>query len=206
NLRNVKRIVSPAVAMVVAFVALPGFQETIVGRNEARTPASHPRMPNAPDDPLLAPFRFRSIGPASMGGRIDDIAVSETDPSIIYVGYAVGGVFKSENNGTPCLPVFEEYATASIGDIAIHPTNPDIVYVGTGEANNRQTSSFGDGIYNPTDGGRTSQNVGLRETQTIARIVIDPRNPETVYVAVPGNLFGPNKERGVYKTMDGGKS
>ena len=141
-----------------------------------------------------------------MGGRIDDIAVSETDPNIIYVGYAVGGVFKSENNGTTWRPVFEEYATASIGDIAIHPTNPDVVYVGTGEANNRQTSSFGDGIYKTTDGGRTFQNVGLRETQTIARIVIDPRNPETVYVAVPGHLFGPNKERGVYKTTDGGRS
>ena len=98
-------------------------------------------------DPLLTSFRFRSIGPASMGGRIDDIAVSESDPNVIYVGYAVGGVFKSKNNGTTFEPVFDTYGTASIGDIAIHPTNPDIVYVGTGEANNRQTTSFGDGIY-----------------------------------------------------------
>jgi photosystem II stability/assembly factor-like uncharacterized protein len=207
-LRNVTRILSPAVTIVVALVALPGFQETIVGRNEAQTPepVSQPRMINASDDPLLAPFRFRSIGPASMGGRIDDIAVSETDPNIIYIGYAVGGVFKSDNNGTTWQPVFEEYGTASIGDIAIHPTNPEIVYVGTGEANNRQTSSFGDGIYKTTDGGRTFRNVGLRETQTIARIVIDARNPETVYTAVPGHLFGPNKERGVYKTTDGGRN
>src|SRR4029434_5313928 len=164
------------------------------------------RMINQSTDALLKALRFRSIGPASMGGRIDDIAVSESDQSIIYVGYAVGGVFKSENNGTTFAPVFETYATASIGDIAIHPTNPDIVYVGTGEANNRQTSSFGDGIYKTTDGGRTFQNVGLRETQTIARIVIDPRNPETVYVASPGHLFGPNPERGIYKTTDGGKT
>ena len=172
----------------------------------AQSVANEPRMINASSDPLLAPFRFRSIGPASMGGRIDDIAVAETDPNIIYLGYAVGGVFKSENNGTTWEPVFDQQPTASIGDIAIHPANPAIVYVGTGEANNRQTSSFGDGIYKTTDGGRTWQNLGLRETQTIARIVIDPKNPETVYVASPGHLFGPNKERGVYKTTDGGKS
>ena len=157
-------------------------------------------------DPLLGVFKFRSIGPASMGGRIDDIAVSESDPNIIYLGYAVGGVFKSENNGTTFEPVFETYSTASIGDIAIHPTNPNIVYVGTGEPNNRQTTSFGDGIYKTTDGGKTFTNIGLKDTQSIARIAIDPKNPETVYVASPGHLFGPNAERGVFKTTDGGKS
>src|SRR6184192_2684390 len=161
---------------------------------------------NQSDDPLLANFRFRSIGPASMGGRIDDIAVSESDPSIIYIGYAVGGVFKSENNGTTFEPVFETYPTASIGDIAIHPTNPNIVYIGTGEANNRQTTSFGDGIYKTTDGGKTFTNIGLKETQSIARIVIDPKNPETVYVAAPGHLFGPSPDRGIYKTTNGGKT
>ncbi|HTK29977.1 MAG TPA: hypothetical protein VL309_10515 [Vicinamibacterales bacterium] len=161
---------------------------------------------NASKDPLLAPFRFRSIGPASMGGRIDDIAVSESNPSVIYIGYAVGGVFKSDNNGVTFEPVFQTYGTASIGDIAIHPTNPDIVYVGTGEANNRQTSSFGDGLYKTTDGGKTFTHLGLAETQTIARIVIDPRNPDTVYVASPGHLFGPGPDRGIYKTTDGGKT
>ena len=163
-------------------------------------------MINASVDPLFRPFRFRSIGPASMGGRIDDIAVSESDPNTIYIGYAVGGVFKSENNGTTFSPVFTEYSVASIGDIAIHPTNPNIVYIGTGEPNNRQTSSFGDGIYKTTDGGKTFTNMGLKEVQSIARIVIDPRNPEVVYVASPGHLFGPNPDRGVYKTTDGGKT
>jgi len=102
--------------------------------------------------------------------------------------------------------VFDEQPTASIGDIAIHPTNPNIVYVGTGETNNRQTTSFGDGLYKTTDGGATWTHLGLRETQTISRIVIDPKNPETVYVAVGGHLFGANAERGIYKTTDGGKT
>src|ERR1700755_1552651 len=107
---------------------------------------------NQSSNALLAPFRFRSIGPASMGGRVDDIEVAPSDPSTIYVGFATGGVFKSDNNGTTFLPVFETYNSASIGDIAIHPTNPNIVYVGTGEANNRQTTTFGDGIYKSEDG------------------------------------------------------
>jgi photosystem II stability/assembly factor-like uncharacterized protein len=170
------------------------------------TGGSAPPMINQSDDPVLGAFHFRSIGPASMGGRIDDIAVSESDPSIIYVGYAVGGVFRSTTNATSFEPVFQTYGTASIGGIAIHPTNPNIVYVGTGEPNNRQTASFGDGIYKTTDGGKTFTRLGLAETQTIARIVIDPKNPETVYVASPGHLFGPNPERGVYKTTDGGKT
>src|SRR5206468_2011383 len=148
----------------------------------------------------------RSIGPASMGGRLDDIEVSLSDPNVIYIGYAVGGVFKSVNNGVSFEPIFQTYTTASIGDIAVHPTNPDIVYVGTGEPNNRQTSSFGDGLYKTTDGGKTFSHIGLRETQTIARIVIDKTNPEVVYVASPGHLFGANTERGIFKTTDGGKT
>lgn len=168
-------------------------------------PVAEP-MINQSSDPLLKPFRFRSIGPASMGGRIDDIAVSESNPNIIYLGYAVGGVWKSENNGTTFTPVFDTYEVGSIGDIAIHPTNPNIVYVGTGEPNNRQSSSFGAGMYKTTDGGKTWQYIGLRETQTIARVVIDPRNPEVVYVAAVGHLFGPNPERGVYKSPDGGRT
>jgi len=172
----------------------------------AAAPEQRPPMINASTDPMLTPFRFRSIGPASMGGRIDDIEVSLTEPSTIYIGYAVGGVWKSENNGTTFNPVFDTNTVASIGDIAIHPTNANIVYVGTGEANNRQTTTFGDGIYKTTDGGKTFQNIGLKDTQSIARIIIDPKNPETVYVASPGHLFGPNPERGVFKTTDGGKT
>lgn len=163
-------------------------------------------MINRSPNPLLANFRFRSIGPASMGGRIDAIDAVERDPRIIWIGYAVGGVFKSTNAGTTFRPVFEQYGSASIGDIAIDQNNPDIVYVGTGEPNNRQTSSFGDGIYKTTDGGRTFTHLGLRETQTIARVVLHPRNSDIVYVASPGHLFGPNPERGVFKSTNGGRT
>jgi hypothetical protein len=161
---------------------------------------------NRSANPVLADFRFRSIGPASMGGRVDDIEVAPSNPSIVYVGFAAGGVFKSTNNGTTFEPVFERYGSASIGDIAIHPTNPDVVYVGTGEPNNRQSSTFGDGVYKTTDGGKNFARVGLAETQTIARIVIDPKNPEVVYAAVPGHLFGSSPDRGVYKTTNGGQT
>jgi photosystem II stability/assembly factor-like uncharacterized protein len=163
-------------------------------------------MINRSANPLLSNFRFRSIGPASMGGRIDDLAVYEKDPRIIWIGYAVGGIYKSINAGTTFEPIFEEYGSASIGDIAMDQNNPDIVYVGTGEANNRQSSSFGDGMYKTTDGGKTFTHIGLRETQTIARVVLDPRNSNTVYVAATGPLFGPNADRGIYKTTDGGKT
>jgi photosystem II stability/assembly factor-like uncharacterized protein len=170
------------------------------------TPSPTPTPINWSSDPMLKRFVWRGIGPASMGGRIDDIAAVEGNPYIYYVGFATGGVWKTVNNGTTFTPIFDTYSTASIGDIAIAPSNPDIVWVGTGEPNNRQSSSFGDGIYKSTDAGKTFAKMGLESSQTIARIVIDPKDPNIVYVAVLGHLFGPNKERGVYKTTDGGKT
>ncbi|HMY75284.1 MAG TPA: hypothetical protein PLQ88_25925, partial [Blastocatellia bacterium] len=166
-----------------------------------------PKPPiNQSNDPLLKNFVWRSIGPASMGGRIDDIEAVESNPFVYYVGYATGGLWKTVNNGTTFEPIFDTYSTASIGDVAICQSNPDIIWVGTGEANNRQSSTFGDGIYKSTDGGKSFTHMGLKETQSIARVVIDPKDPNTVYVAVLGHLFAPNKERGVYKTTDGGKT
>ena len=205
TLQRLIRAAIPLVALPYFFASVASQGQQGGGQGSAGSPQGPP-MINQSDDPLLSGFRFRSIGPASMGGRIDDIEVAPSDQNIIYIGYAVSGVWKSENNGTTFEPVFDTYSVASIGDIAIHPTNPNVVYVGTGEANNRQTSSFGDGIYKTTDGGKTFQHIGLRETQTIARVVIDPKNPETVYVAALGRLFGPNPERGVYKTTNGGKT
>ena len=155
---------------------------------------------------MLKPFVWRAIGPANMGGRVDDIAVVESDPSIIYIGFATGGIWKTTNNGTTWIPIFDTYPVSSIGDIAIAPSNPDIIYVGTGEPNNRQSSSFGAGVYKSIDGGKSFQDIGLKDTQSIGRIVVHPKDPNIAYVAALGHLFGPNQERGLYKTTDGGKT
>jgi len=201
NLRSMRIFMVLSLAFCLALSNLAALAQGFQG-NQAP-----PKPPiNQSDDPLLRGFVWRSIGPASMGGRIDDIDVVESNPSIIYVGFATGGLWKSINNGTTWEPIFDTYTTASIGDVTICQSNPDIIWVGTGEPNNRQSSSFGDGVYKSTDGGKTFTNMGLKETQTIARIVIDPKDPNTVYVAALGHLFGPNKDRGVYKTTDGGKT
>ncbi|HEY1422461.1 MAG TPA: hypothetical protein VGF20_03340, partial [Candidatus Acidoferrum sp.] len=151
-------------------------------------------------------LEFRELGPAIMGGRIDDFAVVESNPSIVFVGVASGGVWKTTNNGTTWEPVFDKQGVSTIGDIAIAPSDPSIVWVGTGEPNNRQSSSWGDGAYKSLDGGKTWQRMGLVATRHIGRIVIHPRNPDVLYVAALGHLWGPNPERGVYKTTDGGKT
>jgi photosystem II stability/assembly factor-like uncharacterized protein len=155
---------------------------------------------------LLPGLQFRSIGPAIMGGRIDDIDVVESNPHIIYVATASGGLWKTVNNGTTWAPLFDNESHSSIGDVTIAPSNPDIVWVGTGEPNNRQSSSWGNGVYKSMDGGKTWENMGLNDSHHIGRIAIHPLNPEVVYVAAAGHLWGANKERGLFKTTDGGRT
>jgi photosystem II stability/assembly factor-like uncharacterized protein len=151
-------------------------------------------------------LKMRAIGPAIMMGRIDDLAVVESDPKTIYFGAATGGVWKTTDAGMTWKPLFDKEPNMSIGALAIAPSNPSVVWVGTGEANNRQSSSWGDGVYKSTDGGHTWSHMGLDDTQAIGRIVVDPTNPEVVYVAALGHLWGPNEERGLFKTTDGGKT
>ncbi|HZT76960.1 MAG TPA: hypothetical protein VFA27_09900 [Vicinamibacterales bacterium] len=161
------------------------------------------------DPALVSALRWRSIGPAATGGRVDDFAVARVPgaPDAIYVGTASGGVFKSTNQGTSWTPVFDGVdAMMSIGDLAVAPSNASIVWAGTGEANNRQSSSWGDGVYRSTDAGKTWTAVGLKDTRHIGRIVIHPTNPDVVFVAAQGHLWGPNDERGVFRTTDGGKT
>jgi len=161
--------------------------------------------PEAAPDPIEI-MRWREIGPAVVGGRVSDLAVNESDPRIFYVGTATGGVWKTTNHGTTWTPIFTDQTTSSIGDVTLAPSNPNIVWVGTGEPQNRQSSPWGDGVYKSTDGGRTWSHKGLSETLHIARIRIHPRDPDIVYVAAVGGLWGPNPERGVFKTMDGGET
>ena len=161
------------------------------------------------DDTLFAGLKWRSIGPANHGGRTVDFAVAlrPEAPDVIYAATASGGLWASSNEGTTWEPVFDEVdGLLSIGDVAVAPSNPNIVWVGTGEANNRQSSPWGDGVYVSVDGARSWQHVGLKETRHVGRIVIHPTNPDVVYVAAVGHLWGPNEERGVYRTTDGGES
>jgi photosystem II stability/assembly factor-like uncharacterized protein len=155
---------------------------------------------------LFKGLRFREIGPANMGGRVDDFAVVDSHPSTIYAGFASAGVWKTVNNGTTWTPVFDNEAVSTIGDLALAPSDPSILYLGTGESNNRQSSSWGNGVYKSVDAGRTWKHLGLGETHHIGRIVVHPTNPDIVYVAATGRLWGPNKERGIYKSTDGGKT
>ena len=127
-------------------------------------------------------------------------------PQVIFVGAASGGIFKSVNSGTTWKPVFDRAGTMlSIGDLAIAPSDENIVWAGTGEPNGRQSSSWGDGVFKSVDGGETWTHSGLRETHHVGRIVIHPRNPDVVFVAALGRLWGPSPERGLYRTRDGGK-
>lgn len=155
---------------------------------------------------LLDGLQWRCIGPANMGGRIDDFAVVESDSDIIYTATASGGLWKTVNNGVTWEPVFDGQSTSTIGDVTVAPSSPDIVWVGTGEPNNRQSSSWGDGVYKSEDAGRTWKNMGLKDSHHIGRIVVHPQNPDVVYVAALGRLWGPNKERGLFRTTDGGRT
>ena len=150
-------------------------------------------------------LKFRSIGPAVMGGRIDAVAVVEDEPSIIYIGTASGGLWKSTNMGTTWTSLFDGHNTSSIGDVALSHSDPDAVWVGTGEPNNRQSSSFGNGVYKSVDGGESFEHVGLEATEHIGKIVLHPRRPDRVYVAASGALWHSSEERGVFRTVDGGR-
>jgi photosystem II stability/assembly factor-like uncharacterized protein len=145
-------------------------------------------------------------GPTNIPGRITDLAVHPSNPNTIYAGAAAGGVFKSTDNGVSWIPVFDITGTPSIGALAVHPTEPQIIYVGTGEANSSGDSYPGTGMYKSTDGGSTWTHLGLDNSYHIGRIAINPRNPEIIYAAVCGKLFGTNPDRGVYKSTDGGVS
>ncbi len=159
----------------------------------------------SPDGNLFERLQPRSIGPAIMGGRIADIEGVPGDPSTVYVASASGGLWKSVNAGTTWVSLFDDQPVISIGALALDPRNPDVVWVGTGEASARNSVGFGDGIYKSLDGGKTWRNLGLHDSHSISRIVINPLNPEIVYVAVLGHNSGPNEERGVFMTSDGGE-
>jgi photosystem II stability/assembly factor-like uncharacterized protein len=155
---------------------------------------------------VFSGLRARSIGPAVTSGRVMSIAVDSTNTAVFYVGTASGGVWKTVNGGASFQPVFDTQGSFSIGWVAVDPKRPSIVWVGTGERNSQRSVAYGDGVYKSEDGGRSWTNVGLKTSEHIGRVVIDPKDGDTVYVAAQGPLWAPGGDRGLYKTTDGGKT
>jgi len=180
-------------------------ESTTLPLTAAETPSPSPAAPQL-TDVLFKNLKARSIGPAVMGGRVSDIAIDPRNPFVFYVGLAHGGVFKTGDNGVSFDPIFDKQPVLSIGAVALAPSNSDVIWVGTGEANDRNSSGWGNGVYRSTDGGENWQNVGLKESRAIGRIIVHPSKPEIAYVAASGHLWIDGGERGLFKTMDGGKT
>ncbi|HEX5855437.1 MAG TPA: hypothetical protein VFZ57_07435, partial [Thermoanaerobaculia bacterium] len=178
----------------------------------ASAPAARPPAPagarvSVLDSGVLSGLSARNIGSATMSGRVSAVAGRNSDgKTTVFVGAASGGVWKSEDGGTRFKPVFDKQPVQSIGAVAIDPSNPKTVWVGTGESWMRNSVSVGDGIYRSTDGGETWTNMGLSQSEHIVRIVVHPRDGDTVYACAPGKLWSDSAERGLYKTADGGKT
>src|SRR5690606_15247104 len=195
--RRTRRLAATAaIATTLALAPAPALAQ---GRGEAQANAAKLEL-------LLDALELRELGPAVMGGRVSDIAVDPTNPTTYYIGFASGGLWKTDNQGMTWTPLFDDQPTASIGAVTVAPSNPNVIWVGTGEPQNRQSSPWGDGVYRSVDGGRTWTHLGLTETRHVGRIVVHPRDPDIAWVAAVGHLWGPNPERGVFKTTDGGKT
>jgi len=199
-----KRLTTPVLIMAV-IILITGMINPVQAQRRKRSPepASDEFTINSS---MLSALKFRLIGTASYSGRIADFAVNPEDPSEYYVGVASGGLWKTENKGTTFTAIFDNQPVFSIGSLAIDPVNPNVVWVGTGENNSQRNLAYGDGVYKTTDGGKSFANVGLKKSEHIGKIMIDPRNTNVVYVASQGPAWGPGGDRGLYKTTDGGKT
>lgn len=169
--------------------------------------AQEPEKPKTPfSAETFSGIKLREIGPAVTSGRIADIAVVPGHPAVWYVAAASGGVWKTTNAGTTWTPLFDKEGSYSIGCVTVEPQNPNAIWVGTGENNSQRSVGYGDGVYRSLDGGKSWKNVGLKASEHIGKIVVDPKNSDVVYVAAQGALWAAGGDRGVYKTTDGGKT
>src|SRR5215467_3801242 len=157
------------------------------------------------DPSLFQSLHWRGIGPYR-GGRTKAAAGVPSKPNVFYIGVVNGGVWKSDDYGRTWTPIFDDQPTGSIGAVAVALSDPNIIYVGSGEGLHRPDLSTGDGIYRSSDGGKTWTHLGLRDGQQIPQLAIDPRNPDRVFAAVLGHPYGPNPERGIFRSTDGGRT
>ena len=151
-------------------------------------------------------LKWRSVGPALTSGRISDIAVNTKNPFEYYVAVASGGVWKTSNWGLNYTPVFDSEDSYSIGCVTIDPNNPNVIWVGTGENNNQRSVPYGDGVYKSEDGGKSWKNMGLKKSEHIGNIIVHPKNSDIIYVSAYGPLWKKGGDRGLYKSVDGGKN
>lgn len=215
NVRHLSRIVPALVLAAIVWAAGPGLSGQAPAAQAGpsytepgvRLKGFDQHLTMKAASPFKA-FAWQFLGPTNISGRVTDVAVvtPRGKSYTMYAATATGGLWKTDNDGVTWQPIFENAATASIGDLAIAPDNPDVVWVGTGEANIFRSSNAGAGIYKTADGGKTWQHMGLAGTYTIARILIHPTSPDTLYVAASGREWTDNEDRGVYKTTDGGKT
>jgi len=175
-------------------------------KEEAKKPPVEEEKKGAMNADTFSGLKFRSIGPGVESGRVMSIAVNPKQTNEFYVGVASGGVWKTVNDGTTWSPVFSNEGSYSVGWVALDPNDSSVVWVGSGESNSQRSVSYGDGIYRSVDGGKSWDNLGLKKSEHIGRVVIDPRDSKVVYVAAEGPLWGPGGDRGLYKTTDGGKT
>jgi photosystem II stability/assembly factor-like uncharacterized protein len=186
-----KHALQAAIALLAAFILA------------AAAPAKKEAALNAD---LFPGLKFRSIGPAFNSGRIADFAVNPLNPKQYFVAVASGHIWKTDNAGITWSPVFDNYGAYSMGCLAMDPGNANVVWAGTGENNHQRALGYGNGVYKTVDGGKSWKNMGLKESRQIGMILIDPKHPDTVYVAAEGSAWGPGGDRGLYKTVDGGAS
>jgi photosystem II stability/assembly factor-like uncharacterized protein len=190
--------------MKSTLLALIVFSSLMLNAQKKSTPQASVSNTSINYETVLNALNFRSIGPAVTSGRVSDIAVNPTNKSEWYLAAASGGVWKTNNAGTSFSAVFESQASFSIGCLKMDPKNPHVIWVGTGENNNQRSVAYGDGIYKSEDGGKSWKNMGLKTSEHIGMIAIDPNNTNIVYVAAYGPLWNSGGERGIYKTIDGG--
>ncbi len=197
GLPRISRTPSSRFLVVFALLALPAGSAPLVAQQMA---------PDTLKSSDVSALKFRNLGGAFMSGRIVEVAVDPTDRATWYVASASGGVWKTTNAGNTFDPIFDHYGSYSIGTVAIDPNNPATIWVGTGENNSQRSVAYGDGIYKSLDGGRSFENMGLKTSEHIARILVDPRSSDRVFVAAQGPLWSAGGERGVYRTEDGGQT
>jgi photosystem II stability/assembly factor-like uncharacterized protein len=202
-----KRTITLALALLLAGSASLWAQKKEVSKEEKKDAKESEKQVKPSVSPsLYSGITFRSIGPAWASGRISDLAVNPCNHSEIYAAVASGNIWKTTNNGTTWQPVFDKYGAYAIGCLTIDPNNHNVIWAGTGENNHQRALGWGDGVYRSDDAGDSWKNMGLKESRQIGQIAVDPRNSDVVYVAAEGSVWGPGGERGLYKTINGGKA